>query len=110
MTALPSVFCCKSTDLNGSAGGLMGQEQSFNHNAFHYFKERSDEFPFLQISGTEDECSCFYCRSQAGKILKTADAKIAMIPPFSECASVKCKCRCTFIAIDKQQALRLRLQ
>jgi hypothetical protein len=80
-----------------------------NHGAFRYFKTCVEAFPFLRISCAEDNCSCEFCLAQKGKIVPTAHATLAMIPPFEECDNDYCKCRCTFIAIDRQQAERMGL-
>jgi hypothetical protein len=83
--------------------------RDLNHGAFLYFKTCVEAFPFLQISCVGDACSCAYCLAQKGKIIATAQATLDMIPPFAECSCDYCKCRCTFIAIDKQQAMQMGL-
>jgi hypothetical protein len=74
----------------------------FHARALRYFQERADDFPFIQISCAEDECSCAYCLRQKDKIIPTLQATTAMVPPFKECKSASGKCRCTFIAIAKE--------
>jgi len=83
--------------------------REFHEGALLHFQKNVEAFPFLKISGAEDDCSCPYCKEQMGKTFPTAQTTLAMIPPFAECASDYTKCRCTIIAIDRQEAVRLGL-
>jgi hypothetical protein len=84
--------------------------REFHQRALQYFKECADAFPFLQISCADDLCSCAYCAAQKGIMIPTARVTIALIPPFARCTSAEGKCRCTFIAIAKQDAVQLGLR
>jgi hypothetical protein len=83
--------------------------RAFHQRALEHFKECAHAFPLIQISCADDKCSCAFCREQKGKIIPTAQATLAMIPPFAECTSETGKCRCTFIAIARDYAAQLGL-
>jgi hypothetical protein len=91
----------------------VGDHQSlmreFHQRALQHFKKCADAFPFIRISSTEDNCTCAFCIAQKGKLIATDQATNAMLPPFSECMGEDGKCRCTIIAVDKEQAKSLGL-
>jgi hypothetical protein len=84
--------------------------REFHQRALQYFKDCADAFPYLQISSADDQCSCAYCAAQKGKIIPTARATIALIPPFAQCTSAVGICRCTFIAIAEEDAMQSELR